>query len=223
MAFNPIAVLDQVTEEYRDYIQTEFRAKDATLRQRLEEALDRKHFLAREPFFQAHRPFRSGKKWRDLPLDVKFAEVMETRAKGFGSKDWEYAYTHQSSAIDELLLSQAKPVVVTTGTGSGKTEAFLLPVLQSALVDARSFDGKPGLTAILIYPMNALANDQRERIESYLKEAGLASAIRVEQYDRSATSEDRKRMRDKPPHILLTNYMMLEYLLVRPWYLPRRY
>ncbi|MBX3436016.1 MAG: DEAD/DEAH box helicase, partial [Planctomycetaceae bacterium] len=216
MVFNPIAVLDQVTEEYRDYIQTEFRAKDPALRLRLEEALDRRHFLAREPFFQAHRPFRSGKKWRDLPLDVKFAEVMETRAKGFGSKDWKFAYTHQSGAIDELLSPQARPVVVTTGTGSGKTESFLLPVLHNALVDARNFDGKPGLTAILIYPMNALANDQRERIESYLKEAGLASAIRVEQYDRSATSSDRERMREKPPQILLTNYMMLEYLLVRP-------
>jgi len=216
MAFNPIAVLDQVTEEYRDYIRTEFRAKDATLRQRLEEALDRKHFLAREPFFQAHRPFRSGKRWRELPLDVKFAEVMEMRAKGFGSNDWEYSYTHQSGAIDELLSPHARPVVVTTGTGSGKTEAFLLPVLHNALVDARTFDGKPGLTAILIYPMNALANDQRERIKNYLDEAGLSSAIRVEQYDRSSTATDRKRMRDKPPHILLTNYMMLEYLLVRP-------
>jgi len=216
MAFNPIAVLDQVTEEYRDYIQTEFRAKDATLRQRLDEALDRKHFLAREPFFQAHRPFRSGKKWRELPLDVKFAEVMEARAKAFGSKDFDYAYTHQSGAIDELLSPLARPVVVTTGTGSGKTEAFLLPALHNALMDARSFDGKPGLTTILIYPMNALANDQRERIESYLQEAGLAAAIRVEQYDRSASAADRQRMRDKPPHILLTNYMMLEYLLVRP-------
>ncbi len=216
MAFNPIAVLDQVTEEYHDYIQTEFRAKDAALRQRLIEALDRKHFLAREPFFQAHRPFRSGKKWRELSLDEKFASVMEARAKGFGSKEWEYAYTHQSGAVDELLSTEPRPVVVTTGTGSGKTEAFLLPALHNALMDARTFDGKPGLTAILIYPMNALANDQKERIENYLKEAGLASAIRVEQYDRSARAADRERMRDKPPHILLTNYMMLEYLLVRP-------
>src|SRR5262245_44086940 len=119
MAFNPIAVLRQVTEEYRDYIRTEFRARDATLRQRLEEALERNRFLAREPFFQAHRPFRSGKKWRELPLDTKFADVMEARAKGFGSKDWDFAYTHQSGAIEELLSPQAKPVVVTTGTGSG--------------------------------------------------------------------------------------------------------
>lgn len=216
MAFNPIAVLDQVSDEYRDYIRTEFRAKDPTLRQRLAEALERPNFLAREPFFQAHRPFRPGKKWRQLGIDEKFAAVMEGRTRGAGSPTWEYAYTHQSGAIDELLAEQPRPVVVTTGTGSGKTEAFLLPVLHNALMDARSFDGKPGLTAILVYPMNALANDQRERIQSYLEEAGLISAVRVEQYDRSANAEDRKRMRARPPHILLTNYMMLEYLLVRP-------
>src|SRR5690606_41167748 len=63
-----------------------------------------------------------------------------------------------------------------------------------------------------LFPYTTLfRSDQRERIESYLKEAGLASAIRVEQYDRSATSKDRERMRERPPHVLLTNYMMLEY------------
>lgn len=216
MPFNPIAVLDEVTEEYKGYIKSEFRARDPVLRQRLNEALERDRFLCREPFFQAHRPFATGAKWRDLPLDSKFATVMEDRAKGAHSKTWEHAYTHQSKAIAELLSPTPRPVVVTTGTGSGKTEAFLLPVLQNALLDSRAFEGKPGLTAVLVYPMNALANDQRERIAAYLGAAGLEGAIRVEQYDRSSSQEDRQRMRDKPPHILLTNYMMLEYLLVRP-------
>lgn len=216
MAFNPLAVLDEVTQEYRDYIQTEFRAKDLALRERLAAALERENFLCREPFFQAHRPFRAGKKWRDLPLDEKLARVMEERATRFGAKDPQHAYTHQSGAIDELLRPAPRSVVVTTGTGSGKTEAFLLPVLQNALADARAFDGRPGLTAILVYPMNALANDQRERIDEYLAAAGLGNAVKVEQYDRSSSQDDRARMRSTPPHILLTNYMMLEYLLVRP-------
>ena len=64
-------------------------------------------------------------------------------------------------------------MVVTTGTGSGKTEAFLLPVIQNAFQDATLFK-QPGLTAILVYPMNALANDQKQRIEDYLREAGFA-------------------------------------------------
>ncbi|MBE7558417.1 DEAD/DEAH box helicase [bacterium] len=127
----------------------------------------------------------------------------------------EHAYIHQSEAIEELLSPTARPVVVTTGTGSGKTEAFLLPVIQNAWEDATRFR-KSGLTAILVYPMNALANDQRQRIEDYLETAGFAGAIRVEQYDRGTPQAKRKEMRDNPPHILLTNYMMLEYLLVRP-------
>jgi len=125
-----------------------------------------------------------------------------------------HAYLHQSEAIDRLLGADAGPLVVTTGTGSGKTECFLLPVLQNAIEDSVRFN-RGGLTAILIYPMNALANDQAERIEDYLTGSGHTH-VRVGRYDRATPEEDRERWRRSPPHVLLTNYMMLEYLLVRP-------
>lgn len=209
MSLHPIKALDHVLDEYRDYLRTEFRAKDPALRVALERELDTPGFLAQEPFYQAHRPFKNGDRWRDLPLDARLAGVMERRSKSSA------AYLHQSAAIRDLLSPQAKPVVVTTGTGSGKTEAFLLPVIQNAFEDSVRFK-KSGLTAILIYPMNALANDQKLRIEEYLSDAGFSGAIRVEQYDRSTSQTKRQEMRANPPHILLTNYMMLEYLLVRP-------
>ena len=104
---------------------------------------------------------------------------------------------------------------MTTGTGSGKTEAFLLPVIQNAIQDATAYN-RSGLTAILVYPMNALANDQLLRIGEYLDGSGFAGAIDVRQYDRGTSQSERESMRRNPPHILLTNYMMLEYLLVRP-------
>ncbi len=135
MALHPIKALDHVIEEYRAYLLTEFRAKDANLRAALERELDAPRFLAQEPFFQAHRPFKPGKAWRELPLDVRLA----------------------------------------------------------------------GLTAILVYPMNALANDQKLRIEDYLEGAGFAGAVRVEQYDRSTSQAKRDEMRANPPHILLTH------------------
>lgn len=209
MALHPIKILDDVLEEYRDYLKTEFRAKDPALRNALERELDSPGFLAREPFYQAHRPFKAGKKWSDLPLDPKLARVMRDRSKS------DEAYKHQSLAIEELLSPDSRPVVVTTGTGSGKTEAFLLPVIQNAIEDAVAFN-KSGLTAILIYPMNALSNDQKMRIEEYLSESGFSGTIRVEQYDRSTSQSKRAEMRANPPHVLLTNYMMLEYLMVRP-------
>jgi Lhr-like helicase len=209
VSLHPILAVNQVIDEYRDYLLTEFRAKDSGLRQSLEQALDQPLFLAQEPFFQAHRPFKNGKPWRDLSIDAKLARVMEERSRS------EFAYLHQSLAINELLAEAPRPVVVTTGTGSGKTEAFLLPVIQNAIEDATRFN-KIGLTSILVYPMNALANDQELRIKDYLESSGFAGAVMVARYDRSTPERERQWLREHPPHILLTNYMMLEYLLVRP-------
>ena len=156
MALHPIKILDQVLEEYRDYLLTEFRAKKPDLRAALKRELDAPGFLAQVPFYQAHRPFQDGKPSSELTLEPRLAKVMELRS---GSKT---AYSHQSLAIEELLSTNPRPVVVTTGTGSGKTEAFLLPVIQNAYADAIAFK-KSGITAILVYPMNALANDQKKR------------------------------------------------------------
>ncbi|NLE60942.1 MAG: DEAD/DEAH box helicase, partial [Planctomycetes bacterium] len=209
MTLHPIKALDHVIDEYADYLRTEFQAKDPKLREALARELDSAGFLAQEPFYQAHRPFKSGKRWRDLPIEPPLARVMENRS---GS---ETAYLHQSDAIDELLKPTARPVVVTTGTGSGKTEAFLLPVIQNAWEDATRFK-KSGLTAILVYPMNALANDQEARIREYLEEAGLSGAISVAKYDRGTSQAEREKLRKNPPHILLTNYVMLELMMSRP-------
>ncbi|MEA5540355.1 DEAD/DEAH box helicase [Limnoraphis robusta Tam1] len=206
---HPIKILDHVIAEYRDYLLTEFRAKDPDLKQSLEDAIDRPLFLAQEPFYQVHRPFKSGERWRNLPIDLRLAEVMEKRSKS------KLAYLHQSDAIAHLLGENASPLVVTTGTGSGKTETFLLPVIQNAIEDSVAFK-KSGLTAILVYPMNALSNDQLLRINTYLKDSGWAGAVSVAKYDRGTTQEERYQLRENPPQILLTNYMMLEYLLVRP-------
>lgn len=208
-AFHPIVALDLVLEEYRDHLRSEFRAKDASLRAALEEALERPLFLAQEPFFQVHRPFEEGRRWRELSLDPRLAAVMETRSRS------ERAYLHQSLAIEELLTADPRPVVVTTGTNSGKTEAFLLPVIQNAIADATRFR-RAGLTAILVYPMNALANDQEQRIRDYLAGSGFSGTVTVARYDRGTSQAKRDELRRSPPHVLLTNYMMLEYLLVRP-------
>jgi len=208
MTLNPITVVDQVIGEYKNYLSTEFQARDPQLRAALEAALTEAGFLAQEPFFQAHRPFKSGRRWRDLGLDAALARVMEQRS------DSETSYLHQSDAIAHLLGPDAGPLVVTTGTGSGKTECFLLPVIQNAIEDSVRFR-HAGLTALLVYPMNALANDQEERIRQYLQASGHTH-VKVARYDRSTKEDERRQLREHPPHILLTNYMMLEYLLVRP-------
>lgn len=207
---HPIRALDHVIASYRDYLTTEFRARDPQLRQALEDALDRAGFLAQEPFFSAHRPFPQEVRWADLPLDAGLAFAIAARARS------EYSFLHQSQAITHLLGAQAGPLVVTTGTGSGKTEAFLAPVLQAAIQDTIQQHKKPGFVALILYPMNALANDQYDRIQEYLQASGWAGSVDVQMYNRSTTEAEREAMRQSPPHVLLTNYQMLEYLLVRP-------
>ena len=147
---------------------------------------------------------------------------------------------HQEQAI-RLLHADDRNVVVATGTASGKTESFLYPILLHLYrqhLSGELDDG--GVRALILYPMNALANDQRERLGDLcraLTESGSAFRPTFGQYigqtpyrvgDRwrhgKAREEGRlpgelvfrEEMRDSPPHILLTNYSMLEYLLIRP-------
>ena len=206
---HPIAAVENVLEEYSDHLRTEFRARNPDLQRALQAAMERPHFLAQEPFYQAHRPFLGGAPWSTLGLDARLARAVEAATRS------KTAYFHQSEAITHLRTRPGAPLVVTTGTGSGKTECFLLPVLQNAIEDAVAFTST-GLTALLVYPMNALANDQERRIGEFLKASGYEGVVTYERYDRRTDQAAREKMRKHPPHILLTNYMMLEYLLVRP-------
>lgn len=131
-------------------------------------------------------------------------------------------YTHQVEALH--ILSKGQNLVVATGTGSGKTECFLLPILNNILENP-----KQGLRAIIIYPMNALANDQLDRLRRMLRTIPEVTFGRYTG-ETEETIEDterpteviqnerytRKEIRTNPPHILLTNFAMLEYLLLRP-------
>ncbi|MFO0588416.1 MAG: DEAD/DEAH box helicase [Polyangiaceae bacterium] len=202
MPIHPIAVVEPVIEEYKEHFATEFRARDERLRNELRGALETDGFLAGPAFFQAYRPFKDGRPWRDLGLDARLAAVLEERSS------CKTAFLHQGDAIGHLLGPSASHLAVTTGTGSGRTECFLVPVLQNAIEDAALFK-RDGLTAILVYPMNALAGDQEKRIKDYLERFGHA-AIRFARYDRTTSQSERAELRKNPPHLLLTNYMMLE-------------
>src|SRR3954447_3761366 len=79
---NPIAVWNDTIQNYRDYLTTEFRARDETLRGRLEEALDRPRFLAQDAYFSTHIPFLAGKPWKAPPPAPKLAAALARRTKG---------------------------------------------------------------------------------------------------------------------------------------------
>ena len=131
-------------------------------------------------------------------------------------------YSHQVEAL--RILGCERNLVVATGTGSGKTECFLLPVLDHILKNPG-----PGLRAIIIYPMNALADDQLGRLRKLLAAMPEVTFGRytgdtpeeiddVERPPEVVSNEryTRREIRTTPPHVLLTNFAMLEYLMLRP-------
>ena len=122
-------------------------------------------------------------------------------------------YHHQVQAIQ--LGTQNRDFVVTSGTGSGKSLTYIGSIFHYLL----SNPNQSGIVAIVVYPMNALINSQFEEFDRYKKNyekaAGKDFPITFGQYTGQEKEEKREQMRENPPHILLTNYMMLELLLTR--------
>lgn len=123
-------------------------------------------------------------------------------------------HRHQAEAIAKAKSN--KSFVVTTGTGSGKSLCFFVPVVD-AIIRARRA-GKPRrTTAIIVYPMNALANSQIKEIDKFIAQSDLPDELKpvVRRYTGQESREEREHIAANPPDILLTNYMMAELLLTR--------
>ncbi|WP_192384288.1 DEAD/DEAH box helicase [Mesorhizobium silamurunense] len=123
-------------------------------------------------------------------------------------------HRHQAQSIAKARAGQS--YVVTTGTGSGKSLCFFVPVVD-AIVRARRAGKQRRTSAIIVYPMNALANSQLKEIERFIAQSGLPSELKpvVRRYTGQENQEQRQQIADSPPDILLTNFMMAELLLTR--------
>ncbi|MBF0153997.1 MAG: DEAD/DEAH box helicase [Magnetococcales bacterium] len=128
-------------------------------------------------------------------------------------------YKHQEQAI--ALASAGESYVVTTGTGSGKSLCFFIPIIHRILTD-KCRESQTRTRAIIIYPMNALANSQIEELSKYFDNISGRKPITFARYTGQEKDEERKRIADNPPDILLTNFMMLELLMTRQEDIDRR-
>ncbi|MCE5972601.1 DEAD/DEAH box helicase [Sinirhodobacter sp. WL0062] len=163
-----------------------------------------------------------------ISVDMPFRQIDGAKegawAQPFPEVPLKFApYQHQTDAFARLSGAAMRSTLVATGTGSGKTESYLWPILDHC----RRNKEKPGIKAILIYPMNALATDQARRIAAAISEIGSLDGVRAGIYadaePQNPTHEvtadsvitHRETMRQNPPDILLTNYKMLDYLLLR--------
>lgn len=142
-------------------------------------------------------------------------------------REWR-PYTHQLKAWDILAREQPQSLVVASGTGSGKTECFMVPILDRLLRQRQQQGQLIGVRALFLYPLNALINSQRHRLSAWTQAFGKDIRFSLyngntpeqppstrEQRERLSEVLDRRTLRATPPPILVTNSTILEYMLVR--------
>lgn len=233
MPLDPIGTTQAIQESYLSYLSTTFRLRDPALQRQFEDALRTPDRFIKGPILEATPPFETGRTIKQLVqagvLSQQFLNLHSSKLPPDRP-----LYLHQEVAVRKLVQHK-RNIVVATGTGSGKTETFLIPVLHHLFEQKANGQLSPGVRALLLYPMNALANDQMARMRDllgnyshvtfgrYTGETLQEERKAIEQYRKVFEREpypnellSRERMRETPPHILLTNYAMLEYLLLRP-------
>ncbi len=163
-------------------------------------------------------------------LHPRLAEAMASPPKDLAQEytfpGTRHPFTHQLAAWKTLNSPEPQSLVVTSGTGSGKTECFLVPVLNHLAKEIDAGEDLEGVRALFIYPLNALINSQQNRLDAWTD--GFGGQIRHCLYtgalenERKASDQqykgqviDRKSMRERPPQLLVTNATMLEYMLIR--------
>jgi len=229
---NPLQFSNNIIETYRRYLfsATPISFDEPELGDELWRQIDEFQFFE-GPYIQYQHSYKRSLKFADLftrtdnlSLDPRLKSCFKPEDL---SQDEFRLYKHQEESI--IKAKKGENLLIATGTGSGKTECFLLPVLDDAIKNPG-----PGIRSIIIYPMNALANDQLYRLSSMLSHF-TNNEITFGRYtgetpwnEKDAQKKypdhnsipcerfTREEIRENPPHILLTNFAMLEYLLIRP-------
>ena len=227
---NPIEKSKYINDRYKEYVKSSYHFETKNLQQLFERQLDKEN-LFKGPYININLPFKRGKNVYDLVKEG----VLCKSFLDLNNIDFERSlYLHQEEAIKKVMNN--KNVVVTTGTGSGKTECFMFPILNQILKEIENGNDQDGIRAIFLYPMNALVNDQINRIREILKNIPeirfgfftgetpetIPNNFRDKQRANGEIILDnelisRNEIRKHPPHLLFTNYSMLEHLLIRPY------
>lgn len=230
---DPLAAGSAIEASYKRYLKTLVAPRDVHLASAFETAVDSAQMLTHGPMLELTPPYAPGASLAGL-IDEGVLCASFRELDGPALPLDRPLYRHQEDAIRKVVAG--RNLVVSTGTGSGKTESFLLPIVDALLREREAGTLGPGVRALLLYPMNALANDQLKRLRSllaampditfgrYTGETRESAADADAQFREANPGAERlpnellsrQEMRENPPHILLTNYAMLEYLLLRP-------
>ncbi|MBW2312495.1 MAG: DEAD/DEAH box helicase [Deltaproteobacteria bacterium] len=207
---------DRLVQDYSDYIQSFILIQDPRVQEYVGQELAN-GLLWPEPLIQMNPSFEPGE-WIDelVQQGILHEECSRIfRIKDDLDKEGKALrlHRHQSDAVKTAKTGDN--YVLTTGTGSGKSLAYIVPIVDHVL---RIGSGK-GIRAIIVYPMNALCNSQHGELEKFLcygyPKGG--EPVRFARYTGQERDEEKQEIIANPPDILLTNYVMLELILTRPY------
>src|ERR1039457_2795204 len=210
-------VRDRLIDDYRDFTGSFVDIHDKNIRDHVVERMAQGYQWP-DPWLSLNPNFASGGAITDLVTEGLLQPECE---RIFRLKDDNpdgpvlRLHQHQREAVEAARTGSS--YVLTTGTGSGKSLAYIIPIVDRVLAARAAGTYRPGIKAIVVYPMNALANSQLRELEKFLK-IGYPDGppVTFERYTGQESAEDRARIIANPPDILLTNYVMLELVLTRP-------
>ena len=280
------SVTSKLTEILRQYLEADYHIWDESLIKSRRNLLDASNIISSDPRLEATPSYLTGKRFDQMDLPKPVIDLMVQASKINNAGIYLNPRKHQQGALEEFLGSDNE-IVVTAGTGSGKTESFLYPILGSFALEAQrggDVSTANGCRALLLYPMNALVNDQLTRLRKLFGNSEIAELIKntrgrqatfgvytsrtsypgsrtadrdkdlIKRIEKQYVNEKslkvqqvlwdeglwpakdmegfvnselktgandcelftRHEMQESPPDILITNYSMLEYMLIRP-------
>ena len=248
MSMNPRVTTDKIKSDYKSYVASILTVRDREISELAQEEVNHTGFV-KGPFLETTLPFEEGKSLKELAEEGLVSKEFEKMGSAVHYEDWKLRI-HQENALKHIIQDD-KNMVVSTGTGSGKTECYLYPIFNDIMREKENGTLCPGVRALLIFPMNALANDQQKKLRKLLAEYpditfGRYTGETAHSKQTETPEEAEKRLHDEyniqhhddndpdlrtslvneymcreymaknPPHILLTNYAMLEYMLLQP-------
>ena len=204
----------EVIDDYRHFVRSFISVADERIRSFLDQALMEEQRLWPESLIQVSPSYE-----RTATVDelARRGVLLEETAGIFRTPEGEpfHLYQHQVEALQKAKVPES--YVVTSGTGSGKSLTYFLPIIDDLLRHPPTADR---VAALVVYPMNALVNSQLQALEklreSYERRTGVPFPVRFAKYTGETPEALRNQLRHRPPPILLTNYVMGELLLVRP-------
>lgn len=260
---DPISAVEQPREDFIRYLLSAYPLRNPHLRFALKQKLQQRGNIWQEPYLEGSQPYQPGKS----VIELVEKGVLHPQMTNLFTPSSRPLYSHQEKAV-RAVIKQNKNIVVATGTGSGKTECFLIPMIDKLLKEEDNLSNS-GVRTLILYPMNALVNDQVKRLRKLLcrqdevkikfgfytsrteskphkalenlaaefyayeskeleelfteaerEELDLSTREKLVQEalikTKQVQSLSREEIWEQPPHILITNYSMLEHMLIRP-------